>query len=75
MEHQVYDRVWDFGVTTMLVHLILSAAISGGLSKGAWWGCFIGGGVLFSFLGYFVSHWHYGRQLQARLDGKVNALN
>jgi len=72
---KVYDRVWDFTATTMLVHLILSAAISGGVNRGEWWLSFVLGGLILSIAGYYLSNWHWGRIAQQRLDNKVSTMS
>jgi len=74
-DRKVHDRIWDFGFTIFLLHIILSAAIGGGPVNGQWWGTVVAGALINATGGYFASNWYWGMIAQARLDGKVNALN
>ena len=72
---QVYDRVWDFTITIVLLHIIISVAVTGGETKGEWWACVGGGGVILGGLGYFLSDYYWGMIAQERLTGKMDVVN
>merc|ERR1711907_60114 len=71
---KVYDRVWDFTITLVVLHIILSAAIGGAPTNGQWWGTVIGGGLMLVVFGYLACSCYWDSIAQTRLDGKVNAL-
>lgn len=72
---KVYDRVWDFALTIVLLHIILSCAIGGAPANGQWWGTLIGGVSILIVGGWKASETYYGMQAQERLNSKVDALN
>merc|ERR1712025_966653 len=74
-DSRVYDRVWDFTLTMMLIHIVLSIAISGSPGNGQWWGVVAGGGLILGVGGYFLSDYYWGMQAQARLTAKMDTVN
>ena len=74
---QVYDRVWDFAITLVVIHVILTACVSAGegMGNGEWWGATAGGGVLLAGIGYGLSDWYWGMVTQERLNGKIDAVD
>eukprot|EP00656_Telonema_subtile_P030646 TRINITY_DN3362_c0_g1_i2.p2 TRINITY_DN3362_c0_g1~~TRINITY_DN3362_c0_g1_i2.p2 ORF type:complete len:160 (-),score=50.44 TRINITY_DN3362_c0_g1_i2:88-567(-) len=71
-----YEKTWDFGVTTGLLHFIITCAVTQSFpTEGLWWATSLGGMLLLIVLGWYVctKYWHM-KGLES-LVGKIGKLN